>query len=130
MLGDMTGIGPEIAAKVLASGKLRDVAHIVVIGDARVLELGIRDAGVALPYSTYEASTGCDFPRDDIALVDLGNIDPARFRRAREVSPDSGRVTGDTLKHMIDLALAGKLDGVELRAAQQRRPAPGRLEIS
>ena len=30
MLGDMTGIGPEICAKVMASGKLRNVARIVV----------------------------------------------------------------------------------------------------
>jgi len=111
MLGDVTGIGPEIAAKVLAAGKLRDVANIVVTGDARVLELGIRDAGVALPYSTYESIDRVRFPRDDIALVDLGNLDPACFRRGA-VSPDSGRVTGDTLKQMIEWALAGKLDGV------------------
>jgi len=55
MLGDVAGIGPGIASKVLASGKLRDVANLVVTGDARVLELGIRDAGAALPYSTYES---------------------------------------------------------------------------
>ena len=46
MLGDMTGIGPEICAKLLAAGTANDVARIVVIGDARVLELGMRDAGV------------------------------------------------------------------------------------
>ena len=41
----------------------------------------------------------------------LGNIDPTRFTRGK-VSADSGRLTGDTLKVMIDLALAGKLDGI------------------
>ena len=50
MLGDATGIGPEIAAKVLASRAVADVARIVVIGDARVLELGMRDAGANVPY--------------------------------------------------------------------------------
>jgi 4-hydroxythreonine-4-phosphate dehydrogenase len=39
MLGDMTGVGPEIAAKVLASGSTRDKANLVVFGDARVLDL-------------------------------------------------------------------------------------------
>ena len=48
MLGDVTGIGPEIAAKVLASGTLRERANLVVIGDARVLDLGMRDANVVL----------------------------------------------------------------------------------
>ena len=34
MLGDMTGIGPEISAKVLASGMFRNDARIAVVGDA------------------------------------------------------------------------------------------------
>ena len=49
MLGDMTGIGPEISVRLLASGALRDVAEIGVVGDKRFFELGCRDAGVAPP---------------------------------------------------------------------------------
>ena len=111
MLGDVTGIGPEIAAKVLASGAISDQANLVVIGDARVLDLGIRDAGVTLPYTPYKSIDEVRFPRRDLPLVDLGNVDPAQFSRG-EASPDSGRITGDTLKAMIDLALASKLDGI------------------
>jgi len=106
MLGDVTGIGPEIAAKVLASSALRGTANLVVIGDARVLDLGIRDAGVALPYTRYTSIDEVRFPRADVPLVDLGNVDPARFTRGQS-SPESGKLTGDTLKGMIDLALAG-----------------------
>src|SRR5688500_1318896 len=111
MLGDVTGVGPEIAAKVLASGSHRDKAHLVVFGDPRVLDVGIRDAGVTLPYTPYASIDEVRFPRSDVPLVDLANIDPARFRRG-EVSPESGRLTGETLKAMIDTALAGKLDGI------------------
>jgi len=46
-----------------------------------------------------------------VPLIDLGNIDPATIKRG-ELSPESGRLTGETLKYMIDLALAGKLDAV------------------
>ncbi len=111
MLGDVTGIGPEITAKVLASGLLRDRANLVVIGDGRVLDLGIRDAKVALPYTRYTDLGDVRFPLKDIPLLDLGNIDPDRFKRG-EASADSGKLTGDTLKAMIDLAMAGKLDGI------------------
>ena len=111
MLGDVTGIGPEISAKVLASGALKDVANVIVIGDARVLELGIREAGVDLPYTRYTSIDEVRFPRADLPLVDLGNIDPAAFERGRQ-SAASGKVTGDTLKAMIDVALAGKLDAI------------------
>ena len=111
MLGDVTGIGPEIAAKVLASGSLNDRAKFIVIGDERVLKLGISEAGVKLPYTRYSSIDEVRFPRADLPLVDLGNVDPAAFQRAA-ASADSGRLTGDTLKVMIDLALAGKLDGI------------------
>ena len=111
MLGDVTGIGPEIAAKVLASGSFNDRANLVVIGDERVLKLGIQEAGVSLPYTRYTGIDDVKFPRNDVPLVDLGNIDPAQFKRGVH-SPESGKLTGDTLKAMIDLSLAGKLDGI------------------
>ena len=44
--GDCTGIGPEQTARILADGNLADVAHLVVVGDARVLEMGMSHAGV------------------------------------------------------------------------------------
>lgn len=111
MLGDVTGIGPEIAARLLASGKAAACAQAVIFGDRRVLELGMRNAGVKVPHTVYRSIDEVRFPREDFPFVDLGNIDPARF--AQGVSSDeSGKLTGDTLKVMIDLALAGKLDGI------------------
>lgn len=111
MLGDMTGIGPEVSARLLASGTMKSVARIVVIGDARVLELGCSDARVKLAWRSYADVQAIDWSRGEIPLVDLHNIDPATIRRG-EISPESGRLTGETLKHMIDLALAGELDGI------------------
>ena len=111
MLGDMTGIGPEISARLLASGALNGLARVIVIGDARVLELGMRDAGVKLSYRTCASVEDARWPAESVPLVDLGNIDPARIKRG-EVSEESGRLTGETLKHMIELALARRLDGI------------------
>jgi 4-hydroxythreonine-4-phosphate dehydrogenase len=111
MLGDVTGIGPEIAAKLLASGKPAQLANVVIIGDKRVLELGMRDAGVKVPYTVYRSIDEVTWPRQDIPLVDLGNMDPARYERGAAVD-EVGKLCGDTFKVMIDLALAGKLDGI------------------
>ncbi len=87
---DVTGIGPEIASKVLAAADSRRVANLVAVGDRRVLDLGIRDAGVKLSYTAYSSIDEVRFPRNDLALVDLGNIDPAAFKRGAS-SADSGR---------------------------------------
>jgi len=111
MLGDVTGIGPEISAKLLASHALQSVARVVVIGDSRVLALGCEDAKVKVESQVYPSVDAIDWSRDEVPLIDLGNVDPAKIKRA-EVSAESGKLTGETLKHMIDLALARKLDGI------------------
>jgi 4-hydroxythreonine-4-phosphate dehydrogenase len=111
MLGDVTGIGPEISAKLLASGAANELANVVVIGDKRVLDLGIRNAGVKLGYRTVPSVDAIRWPSEQLPVVDLGNVDPAKFPQGVS-SAESGKLTGDTLKFMIDLALAGKLDGI------------------
>jgi 4-hydroxy-L-threonine phosphate dehydrogenase PdxA len=111
MLGDMTGIGPEISARLLARGTLKDMARIAVIGDARVFELGCRDAGVQPAWRTWADVDAIDWSRDEIAVVDLGNVDPAKITR-REISAESGRLTGETLQHMTQLALDGVIEGI------------------
>ena len=111
MLGDVTGIGPEISVKLLASGMPNSVARVVVIGDARVFDQGCRDAGIRLACRVYDDVDAVEWNGDAVPLIDLGNIDPAKFPRSVS-SDESGKLSGDTLKHMIDLADAGKIDGI------------------
>jgi len=111
MLGDVTGIGPEISARLLASGVTNELANVVVIGDKRVLDLGIRNAGVKLGYRTVPSVDAIRWPAETLPVIDLGNIDPVHFKQG-ESSAESGRLTGETLKVMIDLALLHKIDGI------------------
>lgn len=111
MLGDMTGIGPEICARLLAAGTLRDLARLVVVGDARVLQLGCRDAGVELAWRRHERMADVEWSRPEVPLIDLANVDPARIRRGA-ICAESGRLTGETLARMIEMAQRGELDGI------------------
>jgi 4-hydroxythreonine-4-phosphate dehydrogenase len=111
MLGDVTGIGPEISVKLLASGVPHSVARVVVIGDARVFDVGCRDAGIRLACRVYDDIDAIDWSADAVPLIDLGNVDPAQFKRGVG-SDESGRLCGDTLKYMIGLAEAGAIDGI------------------
>jgi 4-hydroxythreonine-4-phosphate dehydrogenase len=111
MLGDVTGIGPEIAAKLLASGKPAACAQTIIIGDRRVLELGMRNANVKFAYSVCNNIDEIQWPRKDYPLIDLGDTDPAKYPQGVS-SDEAGKLAGDTLKFMIDLAIAGKLDGI------------------
>ena len=109
MLGDSTGIGPEVAVKALASGAVNDRARVVIVGDVRVLEQGMRDANLNFEFDVYTTLDDVTWPRLTVPVVDLGNLDPDQLERGK-VSPESGRVCGDTLKHMIGLAASGALD--------------------
>ncbi len=111
MLGDCTGIGPEQCARVLADRRLADAARLLVIGDARVLEQGARDAGVSVASRSYTAPEDVDWSRPEIPIIDLRNLDPSTLSRGT-VSAESGRISGETLAHMIDLALDGRIDGI------------------
>jgi len=111
MLGDPTGIGPEQCARILADGRMHSTARLLVVGDSRVLAQGMRDAGVDFPVQRVETAADAVFGTQAVPLLDVANFDPASVPRGR-VSPDSGRVCGETLATMIALADAGELDGI------------------
>ncbi|HEY3584263.1 MAG TPA: 4-hydroxythreonine-4-phosphate dehydrogenase, partial [Casimicrobiaceae bacterium] len=73
MLGDTTGIGPEQCAKILADKRLRDAARLVVVGDARVLAQGMRDAGVDFPVRRVKTPADAWSKAGDVPLLDLAN---------------------------------------------------------
>jgi 4-hydroxythreonine-4-phosphate dehydrogenase len=111
VLGDCAGIGPEQCARVLHDGRLRHAARLLVVGDRRVLELGMRDAGVSFAMRSYATPPDVDWERPEVPIIDLSNIDPARIPRG-QISAESGKLTGDTLAYAIKLALADDLDAI------------------
>ena len=111
MLGDCTGIGPEQCARVLADRRLAGIARLLVVGDARVLEQGARDAGVDLTCKAVSTPEQIDDVRDAVAIIDLANSDPRTLTRG-VISADAGRIAGETLATMIELALDGRIEGI------------------
>ncbi len=109
--GDPTGIGPEQCARILADRRLDDAAQIAVVGDARVLAMGMQDAGVSFPVRAVVSAVDIDWHAAEVQLVDLGNIDPATLPRGA-MSAESGRLTGDTLAAAVAMAQAGAFDAI------------------
>src|SRR4030095_13999111 len=52
-----------------------------------------------------------DEVRDGVAILDLANCDPSVIPRGA-ISAESGRIAGETLATMIDLALGGRIEGI------------------
>jgi 4-hydroxythreonine-4-phosphate dehydrogenase len=119
LLGDCTGIGPEVIAKVLSDRRIHDAARIVVVGDVRVLALGMHDAKVSLRYAVVPNVAAIDWASDSVPVIDLGNIDPSRFKQGN-VSPESGKLTGDSLGYAIEMSKRGEIDAITFAPLNKR----------
>src|ERR1700751_5123421 len=117
--GDCTGIGPEQPARILSDDRLADVARLVVVGGARVLEMGMGRAGVKLEVHLVASPAKASFRGGVVPLVDLGNTDPKLFPIGKS-NAESGRLTGETLSRAIDFARAGEVDAITFAPLNKR----------
>lgn len=109
--GDPTGIGPEQVARVLAEGRMNDVARLLLIGDRRIVEMGMAQAGVELSLEVVEHPDQAVFGAGSVPMIDLGNMDPATITLGRP-DPEIGRKVGDTLSAAIEIARTGDVQGM------------------
>lgn len=111
VFGDVAGIGPELIAKLLADPETTEKARIVLIGDPRHWEAGIRIAKAAPPIpKEIESPEQIDSLDDDVLLLKLPTVDPASVELGR-VSPKSGKAVLETVLFTINLIHDGKIDG-------------------
>ncbi len=109
-MGDPSGISPELTARILAEPDLRSAARYVVFGDARLLELGIKDAGVDPQVRVI--SDGDALPLgDQPVFIDLGNHDPADLQRGKATLA-GGKAATDNFRRALQFAAAGQADAV------------------
>jgi 4-hydroxythreonine-4-phosphate dehydrogenase len=107
--GDPAGIGPEIAAKILADRSVYDICNPVIIGDAQVLKQAVLLSGLDLKLNTIRKTSDAIFQYGRPDIFDLDNIDPSQVIPGR-VSALAGKAAFEAVKQMITLALADKLD--------------------
>lgn len=89
LLGDATGIGPEMVARLASRSFFQEYCRPIIIGDARVFDMALRIIGEELPYqliarvdeATWEAG---------IPLLDQKDLDPATDFEIGAVSVKSG----------------------------------------
>jgi 4-hydroxythreonine-4-phosphate dehydrogenase len=110
-IGDVTGIGPEVAVKVVAQRKALSNCFIIGVGDHRSFQLAQKIAQIPLEYPVYNDIDEVDSSKGQFAFLDLKNIDPNEIALG-QVSPISGKAVGDSLEQMIYLVLSKKIDAM------------------
>ncbi|MFD2043558.1 PdxA family protein [Ornithinibacillus salinisoli] len=110
-LGDATGIGPELIVKSFQDTEIRDLATWVIVGDKRVFEQGQSIAGLELDAKEVDHIDQVEKKNSSIYFIDLGNLETSEYELGT-LSNESGKVTGETLKYVLNLAKEKKIDGV------------------
>jgi len=111
MMGDPTGIGPELVVKAWRDPAVRGACRPVVVGDARAMARALALVRAPLELATVTGVGQCGFAPDALEVLDVPNADPDVIPLGR-VDVRAGKATLETLEVAVDLARAGEVDGV------------------
>jgi 4-hydroxythreonine-4-phosphate dehydrogenase len=103
-LGDAAGVSPELAARVMADPAVES-GEMIVVGDARVLELGCAQAGIDLDLPRVTADGLSRLPSGSF-LLDMGNCNPDDVPLG-EASAAGGRASVQNFRTALSIANAG-----------------------
>ncbi|CAN7669451.1 4-hydroxythreonine-4-phosphate dehydrogenase PdxA [Phyllobacterium sp. LjRoot231] len=110
-MGDPAGISSELTARLLSLPELRSAAHLIVIGDRRILDEGAEAAQIALDLDFRTVSDFSTGPAERPVFVDLGHLDPADVTRG-EATLAGGIFATENFRFALRLANEGRVDGV------------------
>jgi 4-phospho-D-threonate 3-dehydrogenase / 4-phospho-D-erythronate 3-dehydrogenase len=109
-LGDVAGVGPEIAIKALQSSRVWDVCRPFLIGDGSVVSAYLRQI---MPTAKWEpVAHPRDIPsREGIYLLDCRNIDFSQVQ-VGQVSRACGEAALEYIRRGVELCLHGGMDAL------------------
>lgn len=113
LLGDPSGIGPELVVKLLADPSFDPGADMVVVGDQAVLAREAARMGVSLDLQVRDDVNAFDFTAPSTPFLPAP-VDPLDFAALPEGTANemAGGHTMRILAHALDLVVAGKIDSV------------------
>ena len=110
-MGDPAGISPELAAKVVALDEVRATARLIVVGDRRVFDEGVRVAGVRSDVKTVASDAIVEPGGGDPIFIDLANLDPASINRG-VAAQHGGQFALENYRYALGLTRDGRAGAV------------------
>jgi len=109
-MGDPAGIGPEVAAKTLATKEIFDISKPLIIGDANVMNQAVQIASVNLKVRSVSKVTDAKFEYGTIDVFDLKNVDMDQLEHGK-ISAMAGNAAYEAVKEVIELAMKKQVYG-------------------
>ncbi len=119
IMGDATGIGPEIVAKSMNTEETRRICIPAVIGDSRVMAEAIKLTRVSLKIVVRKSWGEVTGKAGLLEMFDLANLDPKEYRMG-EVNAQAGKACLQYLDFAIAQAMDGQADAVVFAPLNKR----------
>ena len=110
LLGDPSGIGPELISKLLKE-KITDKANIVVIGEKNILNNGDKISGNNNNFKVVKKFDDIDFTEGNKFFLDISNGKNHSYTFS-ECSKEAGKSVLDALNLALDLAKQNKIQAI------------------
>ena len=110
VLGDPNGIGPELAARLIAERQTSERARLVIVADKNVLAEGMQIAGVDFDYRTAESATAESV--SDTPLLLTSPVFAGDASERGQVTEISGTYQLQCLTRGLELCMQGVVDSM------------------
>ena len=110
LLGDPSGIGPELISKLLSRNELNE-ANIIVIGEKNVLESGNKISGNSEDLNYVDNFEDINFEKGNKFFLDISNGNN-KYYELSECSSKSGKTVLQALDLALDLAKENKIHAI------------------
>ena len=110
LLGDPSGIGPELVSKLLSQNEL-DQANIIVIGEKNILENGNKITGNSHNLNCVEKFEEINFEKGNNFFLDISKDKNINYKLS-ECSAESGETVLNALNYALDLTKSNKIHAI------------------
>jgi len=110
LLGDPSGIGPELVSRLLSQNEL-DQANIIVIGERNILENGNKITGNSHNLNFVEKFEEINFEKGNKFFLDISKDKNINYKLS-ECSAESGETVLNALNYALDLTKSNKIHAI------------------
>ena len=116
-MGDPAGNGPEITVKALSNSSLYQRCRPIVIGDAKMLEQAKHFVGhPEISINPVSSVSEAKFEAGTIDVYHMDLVSDVKAFKLGEVSAEGGNAAFQSVKKVIELAMAGEVDATVTNA--------------
>ena len=127
LLGDPTGVGPEIVTKLAAADFYKDVCYPIFIGDMRVFQAGLDTFGGKADYYAISDVSEADWDKG-YPVLDTKDQDPARIKYGAP-DPYCGAAMIESFKLACRLCQEGKIEGFAFAPCHKQAMIDGGMKV-